>query len=103
MRVLNKKDGAVVPGLYCIGDANGKMMLAHAASTQVSFYIHLLNSFVIFYIDFIMFLPSSKSMHTYMYISNVILILFDVHHISFSIIGHLGSREYLGSSSCGQS
>jgi len=34
MRVLNKKGGAVVPGLYCIGDANGKMMLAHAASAQ---------------------------------------------------------------------
>jgi dihydrolipoamide dehydrogenase len=36
MRVLNKKDGVVVPGLYCIGDANGKMMLAHAASAQVN-------------------------------------------------------------------
>lgn len=36
MRVLSKKDGAVVPGLYCIGDANGKMMLAHAASAQAS-------------------------------------------------------------------
>ena len=38
MRVLTKnpKDGGVVvPGLYCIGDANGKMMLAHAASAQV--------------------------------------------------------------------
>jgi pyruvate/2-oxoglutarate dehydrogenase complex dihydrolipoamide dehydrogenase (E3) component len=23
-----------VPHLYCIGDANGKMMLAHAASAQ---------------------------------------------------------------------
>lgn len=34
MRVLSKKDGDVVPHLYCIGDANGKMMLAHAASTQ---------------------------------------------------------------------
>ena len=34
MRVLNKKDGATVPGLYCIGDANGKLMLAHAASAQ---------------------------------------------------------------------
>jgi dihydrolipoamide dehydrogenase len=34
MRVLRKKDGEVVPGLYCIGDANGKMMLAHAASAQ---------------------------------------------------------------------
>ena len=35
MRVLTKKDGAVVPHVYCIGDANGKLMLAHAASTQV--------------------------------------------------------------------
>ena len=36
MRVLTKKEGgAVVPGLYCIGDANGKLMLAHAASAQV--------------------------------------------------------------------
>lgn len=34
MRVLSKKDGAIVPNLYCIGDANGKMMLAHAASAQ---------------------------------------------------------------------
>lgn len=34
MRVLNKKDGTVLPGLYCIGDANGKLMLAHAASAQ---------------------------------------------------------------------
>ena len=35
MRVLTKKDGGqVVPGVYCIGDANGKMMLAHAASSQ---------------------------------------------------------------------
>eukprot|EP00922_Rhytidocystis_sp_ex-Travisia-forbesii_P065985 GHVS01097989.1.p1 GENE.GHVS01097989.1~~GHVS01097989.1.p1 ORF type:complete len:628 (-),score=101.37 GHVS01097989.1:346-2229(-) len=33
MRVLNSQ-GAVVPNLYCIGDANGKMMLAHAASAQ---------------------------------------------------------------------
>mmetsp|Transcript_33766 Transcript_33766/g.132721 ORF Transcript_33766/g.132721 Transcript_33766/m.132721 type:complete len:276 (+) Transcript_33766:929-1756(+) len=33
MRVLDK-DGAVIDHLYCIGDANGKMMLAHAASTQ---------------------------------------------------------------------
>lgn len=37
MRVLtNKEGGKVVKGLYCIGDANGKMMLAHAASAQVS-------------------------------------------------------------------
>lgn len=34
MEVLDKKDGSVVPHLYCIGDANGKMMLAHAASAQ---------------------------------------------------------------------
>lgn len=33
MQVLNK-DGNVVEGVYCIGDANGKMMLAHAASAQ---------------------------------------------------------------------
>ncbi len=30
------KDGNVVPHVYCIGDANGKYMLAHAASAQVS-------------------------------------------------------------------
>lgn len=36
MRVLTKKEGgSVVDNLYCIGDANGKMMLAHAASAQV--------------------------------------------------------------------
>ena len=35
MQVLTKQeDGEVVPNLYCIGDANGKMMLAHAASAQ---------------------------------------------------------------------
>jgi dihydrolipoamide dehydrogenase len=35
MRVLTKQeDGEIVPNLYCIGDANGKMMLAHAASAQ---------------------------------------------------------------------
>lgn len=37
MQVLNSPDDAtakVVPNLYCIGDANGKMMLAHAASAQ---------------------------------------------------------------------
>jgi len=34
MRVLTKKDGVVVPNVYCIGDANGKMMLAHAASAH---------------------------------------------------------------------
>uniref|UniRef100_A0A6N2MVK4 dihydrolipoyl dehydrogenase n=1 Tax=Salix viminalis TaxID=40686 RepID=A0A6N2MVK4_SALVM len=33
MRVLDFK-GDPVPHLYCIGDANGKMMLAHAASAQ---------------------------------------------------------------------
>jgi dihydrolipoamide dehydrogenase len=36
MRVLNKKGGEPIPSLYCIGDANGKLMLAHAASAQVS-------------------------------------------------------------------
>jgi len=34
MQVLAKKDGELVPNLYCIGDCNGKMMLAHAASAQ---------------------------------------------------------------------
>lgn len=35
MQVLTKhEDGDVIPNLYCIGDANGKMMLAHAASAQ---------------------------------------------------------------------
>lgn len=34
MRVLTKKDGKIVPNLYCIGDANGKLMLAHTASAQ---------------------------------------------------------------------
>ena len=34
MQVLDTK-GAVVPHVYCIGDANGKYMLAHAASAQV--------------------------------------------------------------------
>eukprot|EP00884_Botryococcus_braunii_P014206 jgi/Botrbrau1/22787/Bobra.0132s0113.1 len=33
MQVLDK-NGKVVPGVYCIGDANGKYMLAHAASAQ---------------------------------------------------------------------
>lgn len=33
--LLNKlSDHLKVPHLYCIGDANGKMMLAHAASAQ---------------------------------------------------------------------
>lgn len=35
MQVLTKHEGGeVVEGLWCIGDANGKMMLAHAASAQ---------------------------------------------------------------------
>ncbi|KAL1549538.1 Dihydrolipoyl dehydrogenase 2, mitochondrial [Salvia divinorum] len=33
MRVIDA-NGKFVPHLYCIGDANGKMMLAHAASAQ---------------------------------------------------------------------
>ncbi|KAL8244481.1 hypothetical protein R6Q59_010739 [Mikania micrantha] len=33
MRVIDAK-GDMVPHLYCIGDANGKLMLAHAASAQ---------------------------------------------------------------------
>ncbi|KAF5464741.1 hypothetical protein F2P56_014795, partial [Juglans regia] len=33
MRVMDS-NGNLVPHLYCIGDANGKMMLAHAASAQ---------------------------------------------------------------------
>ena len=33
MQVLDTK-GQAVPGVYCIGDANGKYMLAHAASAQ---------------------------------------------------------------------
>eukprot|EP00887_Chlorella_sp_A99_P006172 scaffold3.g6172.t1 len=33
MQVLGK-DGKALPHLYCIGDANGKYMLAHAASAQ---------------------------------------------------------------------
>ncbi|XP_068658710.1 dihydrolipoyl dehydrogenase 2, chloroplastic-like [Aristolochia californica] len=33
MRVIDQ-DGNLVPHVYCIGDANGKMMLAHAASAQ---------------------------------------------------------------------
>lgn len=33
MRVIDAS-GELVPHLYCIGDANGKMMLAHAASAQ---------------------------------------------------------------------
>jgi len=34
MQVLDKPGGEVVPSLWCIGDANGKMMLAHTASAQ---------------------------------------------------------------------
>lgn len=34
-RQVLDKDGKVVPHVYCIGDANGKYMLAHAASAQV--------------------------------------------------------------------
>jgi dihydrolipoamide dehydrogenase len=34
MEVLDTK-GKPVPHVYCIGDANGKLMLAHAASAQV--------------------------------------------------------------------
>lgn len=34
MQVLDKQGGNPIPNLYCIGDANGKMMLAHAASAQ---------------------------------------------------------------------
>ncbi|KAL5541930.1 hypothetical protein UlMin_009640 [Ulmus minor] len=33
MRIIDA-DGKLVPHMYCIGDANGKMMLAHAASAQ---------------------------------------------------------------------
>ncbi|CAL9073915.1 unnamed protein product [Musa textilis] len=33
MQVMDK-DGNLVPHLYCIGDADGKLMLAHAASAQ---------------------------------------------------------------------
>lgn len=34
MEVMDQA-GKVVPNVYCIGDANGKYMLAHAASAQV--------------------------------------------------------------------
>ncbi|GMH59975.1 hypothetical protein TrST_g7677 [Triparma strigata] len=34
MRVKTSADGEVIDNLYCIGDANGVMMLAHAASAQ---------------------------------------------------------------------
>ncbi|KAH7513452.1 hypothetical protein FEM48_Zijuj12G0201400 [Ziziphus jujuba var. spinosa] len=43
MRVIDS-NGKLVPHLYCIGDANGKMMLAHAAMVeQVSGRDHVLN------------------------------------------------------------
>merc|ERR1719195_1510885 len=36
MQVLSNHgdDAQLIPNVYCIGDANGKMMLAHAASAQ---------------------------------------------------------------------
>jgi len=34
MQVLTKAEGEIVPNVWCIGDANGVMMLAHAASAQ---------------------------------------------------------------------
>jgi len=34
MRVKTSAEGEIVPNVYCIGDANGLMMLAHAASAQ---------------------------------------------------------------------
>jgi Pyridine nucleotide-disulphide oxidoreductase len=36
MQVMTQagEDGTLIPNLYCIGDANGKLMLAHAASAQ---------------------------------------------------------------------
>lgn len=34
MQALTGPGGEVVPNVYCIGDANGKMMLAHAASAH---------------------------------------------------------------------
>ena len=34
MQVLDKEGGKVIDNVYCIGDANGVMMLAHAASAQ---------------------------------------------------------------------
>lgn len=39
MQVLDKEGGEVVPNLYCIGDANGKLMLAHAASAHGVRYV----------------------------------------------------------------
>ncbi len=40
MRVL-KGDKSTISNLFCIGDANGKLMLAHAASAQVSWLLVL--------------------------------------------------------------
>ena len=34
-------EGGVVDGVYCIGDANGKLMLAHAASAQARMTIYI--------------------------------------------------------------
>eukprot|EP00522_Entomoneis_paludosa_P017053 CAMPEP_0172440082 /NCGR_PEP_ID=MMETSP1065-20121228/852_1 /TAXON_ID=265537 /ORGANISM="Amphiprora paludosa, Strain CCMP125" /LENGTH=525 /DNA_ID=CAMNT_0013188863 /DNA_START=147 /DNA_END=1724 /DNA_ORIENTATION=- len=34
VKTSNAEDAEVIPNLYCIGDANGVMMLAHAASAQ---------------------------------------------------------------------
>jgi dihydrolipoamide dehydrogenase len=35
MQVMTQaEDGTIIPNVYCIGDANGKLMLAHAASAQ---------------------------------------------------------------------
>jgi dihydrolipoamide dehydrogenase len=35
MQVMTQAEGGtLIPNLYCIGDANGKLMLAHAASAQ---------------------------------------------------------------------
>jgi len=34
MRVLTKTGGDIIDNIYCIGDANGKFMLAHTASAQ---------------------------------------------------------------------
>ncbi|CAN0514015.1 unnamed protein product [Ectocarpus sp. 12 AP-2014] len=41
MQVLTKEGGDVVPNLYCIGDANGKLMLAHAASAHGVRCVHV--------------------------------------------------------------
>ena len=35
MQVMTQAEGGtLIPNVYCIGDANGKLMLAHAASAQ---------------------------------------------------------------------